>query len=112
MYPHINPTETFRERHLTLLRETEEKRRARRRLRASKTRASRPPRKERKESEMTQAIDKRTSGTRWSRKALMAACLMVVATLFAACLLGAQPAHAATTFTVNSTADDADGSQI
>jgi len=45
---------------------------------------------------MTQAIDNRTSGTGWSREAL-GACLMVVATLLAACLmLAAQPAHAAT----------------
>jgi len=33
---------------------------------------------------------------------------MVVATLLAACLMAAQPAHASTTFTVNSTAADAD----
>src|SRR5215204_7578533 len=57
------------------------------------------------ETEMNQAIDKRTSGTKWSTKAL-GACLMVVATLMAACLmLAAPPAHAATTLTVNSTAD-------
>src|SRR5215211_6314841 len=56
---------------------------------------------------MNQAIDKRTSGTAWSRKAL-GACLMVVGTLLAACLMAAQPAHASTTFTVNSTADYGD----
>ena len=56
---------------------------------------------------MNQTIDKRTSGTVWSTKAL-GACLMVVATLLAACLMAAQPAHASTTFTVNSTADDMD----
>ena len=54
---------------------------------------------------MNQAIDKRTSGTGWSTKAL-GACLMVVAALMAACLMmAAQPAHASTTLTVNSTAD-------
>ena len=59
---------------------------------------------------MTQAIDKRTSGTVWSRKAL-GACLMAVATLLAACLMmAAQPAHAATTFTVNDTRDSPDAS--
>jgi hypothetical protein len=36
MYHQINPTETFRERHLALLGEAEDKRRARRRLRAPK----------------------------------------------------------------------------
>src|SRR5215203_4952737 len=57
------------------------------------------------ETEMNQAIDKRTSGTGWSTKAL-GACLMVVAALMAACLMmAAQPAHASTTLTVNSTAD-------
>src|SRR5215218_3614824 len=62
------------------------------------------------ETEMNQAIDKRTSGTAWSTKAL-GACLMVVATLLAACLmLAAQPAHAATTFTVNDTRDSPDAS--
>jgi CSLREA domain-containing protein len=67
-----------------------------------------PTKRERKERQMNQAIDNRTSGTVWSRKAL-AACLMVVATLLAACLmLAAQPAHAATTFTVNDTADEGD----
>jgi len=113
MYHQINPTETFGERHLTLLREAEGKRRARRRLRAPKAaRTLRPPHKERKETEMIQTIDKRRSGTGWNRKAL-GACLMVVATLLAACLmLAAQPAHASTTFTVNSTADDADGSPL
>src|SRR5829696_7119812 len=61
---------------------------------------------------MNQAIDKGTSGTAWSTKAL-GACLMVVAALMAACLmLAAQPAHASTTFTVDSTADDADGSPL
>ena len=60
---------------------------------------------------MNQAIDKRTSGTGWSRKAL-ATCLMVVATLLAACLMAAQPAHASTTFTVNSTGDDGDQSPL
>jgi CSLREA domain-containing protein len=54
---------------------------------------------------MNQAIDKRTSGTGWSTKAL-GACLMVVVALMAACLMmAAQPAHASTTLTVNSTAD-------
>ena len=57
---------------------------------------------------MNQAIDKRTSGTKRSQKTLLGACLMVVATLLAACLMAAQPAHASTTFTVNSTAADAD----
>ena len=61
---------------------------------------------------MNQAIDKRTSGTVWSRKTLLGACLMVVATLLAACLMAAQPAHASTTFTVNSTADDADAAAL
>src|SRR5215203_3674583 len=46
---------------------------------------------------MNQAIDKRTSGTKRSQKTLLGACLMA-----------AQPAHAATTFTVNSTADYGD----
>src|SRR5918993_1357995 len=109
MYQQTNPTETFGERHLALLREAEEKRRARRRLRALKARASGSPRKERKEREMNQAIDNRTGGTAWSRKAL-GACLMVVATLLAACLMAAQPAHAATTFTVNDTRDSPDAS--
>jgi hypothetical protein len=81
MYHQINPTETFRERHLALLREAEDGRRGRR-LRAPKARASRPTQTERK-TEMNQAIDKRTSGTKWSKKALLAACLMVVATLLA-----------------------------
>jgi CSLREA domain-containing protein len=67
-----------------------------------------PPHKERKETEMNQTIDKRTSGTGWSRKTLLGACLMVVATLLAACIMAAQPAHASTTFTVNSTADNGD----
>src|SRR5215208_6727833 len=57
---------------------------------------------------MNQAIDKRTSGTKRSQKTLLGACLMVVATLLAACLMAAQPAHAATTFTVNSASDFAD----
>src|SRR5829696_5976346 len=57
---------------------------------------------------MNQAIDKRTSGTKRSQKTLLGACLMVVATLLAACLMAAQPAHASTTFTVNSTADYGD----
>ena len=58
---------------------------------------------------MNQTIDNRTSGTGWSTKVLLAACLMVVATLLAACLMmAAQPAHASTTFTVNSTADTGD----
>src|SRR5215212_6874701 len=61
---------------------------------------------------MNQTIDNRTSGTGWSTKVLLAACLMVVATLLAACLMAAQPAHAATTFTVNSTADDMDLSPL
>jgi hypothetical protein len=62
---------------------------------------------------MNQTIDNRTSGTGWSRKVLLAACLMVVATLLAACLMmAAQPAHASTTFVVNSQGDqiDANGS--
>ena len=106
MYHHINPTETFRERHLALLGEAKDKRRGRRRLRAPKAaRAWCSPQKERKETEMNQTIDKRTSGTGWSRKTLLGACLMVVATLLAACIMAAQPAHASTTFTVNSTAD-------
>src|SRR5829696_4481393 len=112
MYHHINPTETFRERHLALLREAEGGRRARRLGGAPKAaRASGPPQKERK-TEMIQAIDKRTSGTKWStKKAMMAACLMVVATLLAACLmLAVQPAHASTTFTVNDTRDSPDAS--
>src|SRR5215211_2987630 len=112
MYHHINPTETFRERHLALLREAEGGRRARRLGGAPKAaRASGPPQKERK-TEMIQAIDKRTSGTKWStKKAMMAACLMVVATLLAACLmLAVQPAHASTTFTVNLTDDQPDAS--
>jgi CSLREA domain-containing protein len=108
MYYQINPTETFRERHLALLGEAEDWRRARRRLRAPRARASCRPQTGRKEREMTQAIDTRTSGTGWIRKTLLGACLMVVATLLAACLMGAQPAHASTTFTVNSTGDDAD----
>jgi hypothetical protein len=110
MYHRINPTETFRERHLALLREAEDGRRARR-LGAPKARASCPPHKERMEREMIQTIDKLTSGTVWSRKAL-AACLMVVAALLAACLMAAQPAHASTTFTVNSTADEGDATQL
>ena len=55
---------------------------------------------------MNQAIDKRTSGTVWSTKTLLGACLMVVATLLAACLMGPQPAHASTTFVVNSQQGD------
>src|SRR5829696_3521621 len=100
MYHHINPTETFRERHLLLLREAEDKRRARRLGGAPKAaRASHP----------TQAINKRTSATKRSQKTLLGACLvMVVATLMAACLMAAQPAHASTTFTVNSASDFAD----
>src|SRR5829696_7733493 len=54
---------------------------------------------------MNQAIDNRTSGTKRSTKALLGACLMVVATLLAACLMAVQPAHASTTLTVNSTGD-------
>lgn len=108
MYPQINPTETFRERHLALLREAKDKRRARR-LRVPKAaRAWCLPHKERMEREMNQTIDKRTSGTGWSTKTLLGACLMVVAALMAACLMGAQPAHASSTFTVNSTADTED----
>src|SRR5215218_8437660 len=58
---------------------------------------------------MNQAIDKRTSGTKRSQKTLLGACLMVVATLLAACLMmAAQPAHAFSIFTVNSTADTGD----
>jgi hypothetical protein len=53
---------------------------------------------------MIHAIDKGTSGAKRSTKAL-GACLMV-ATLLAACLMGAQPAHASTTFTVNSQQGD------
>ena len=111
MYHQIKPTETFGERHLLLLREAEDQPRARRLLRAPKAaRASRPPHKERMEREMNQMIDNRTSGTAWSRKAL-GACLMVVATLLAACLtMAAQPAHASTTFTVNLTDDQPDAS--
>src|SRR5215218_2707310 len=53
---------------------------------------------------MNQAkIDKGTSATAWNRKAL-GACLMVAA-LLAACLMGAQPAHASTPLVVNSTGD-------
>src|SRR5215203_3085123 len=61
---------------------------------------------------MNQTIDNRTSGTKRStKKALMAACLMVVATLLTACLmLAAQPAHASTIFTVNDTRDSPDAS--
>ncbi len=55
---------------------------------------------------MNQAIDKRTSGTAWSTKTLLGACLMAVATLLAACLMAAQPAHASTTFVVNSQQGD------
>src|SRR5829696_869735 len=54
---------------------------------------------------MNQAIDNRTSGTKRSTKALLGACLMVVATLLAACLMAVQAAHASTTLTVNSTGD-------
>jgi len=111
MYHHINPTETFGERHLLLRREAEEKRRVRRSLRAPKAaRALRPTHKERMETEMIQTINNRTSGTVWSTKTL-GACLMAVAVLLAACLMmAAQPAHAATTFTVNDTRDSPDAS--
>jgi CSLREA domain-containing protein len=109
MYHQINPTETFRDRHLALLAEAHDRRRARR-LRAPKTRAWCPPQNGRKVRQMNQAIDNRTSGTAWSTKAL-GACLMVVATLLAACLtMAAQPAHASTTFTVNLTDDQPDAS--
>src|SRR5829696_7975876 len=49
---------------------------------------------------MNQAIDKGTSATAWSRKTLLGACLM----------MAVQPAHAATTFTVNDTRDSPDAS--
>ena len=118
MYPHINPTETFRERHLLLLTEAEDQRRAGRlpgeRLRGERlgapkaARASGPPQTQRKEREMNQEIDNRTGGTKWlSTKTLLGACLMVIATLLGG-LTQAPPANAATTFTVNLTADTSD----
>jgi CSLREA domain-containing protein len=95
MYHRINPTETFRERHLALLRVAEDKRRARR-LRAPK--ACESKREGVRKMTNTQTATK----TNHYFKVLVALAVLV---MMAAGLMAAQPAHAATPLTVNSTGD-------
>ena len=85
MYHQINPTEMFREHHLALLEEAEERRLARR------LRAGREPK--------ARSVIAASSGF---LAALVVAGLMLVAL--------SSPAHASTTFTVNSTANTRDSS--